>query len=47
MSWVDVDKGAGRGVLPPIPRLLAREYKHMLAILVEDGQFEIAVERSA
>mgnify|MGYP007095362408 CR=1 FL=1 len=47
MGRTDVDTGAGRGILPALCPSYAGKYERMLAILVEDGQFETATKRSA
>lgn len=44
---VDVDPRAGRGVPPAFPSLYTGKYKRMLAFFVEDGEFEITIERGA
>ncbi|WP_348633349.1 MULTISPECIES: hypothetical protein [unclassified Mesorhizobium] len=44
---MDVDTRAGRCVLPAFSSLYAGKYKRMLAVFIEDGEFEITIERSA
>lgn len=38
----DVDPRPGRDILPAHRRLLAREHERVHAIVVDDGQFEVA-----
>ena len=47
MGRADVDAHAGNGIPPAFLRLPAGKYERVQAVLVDDGQFEIATKRSA
>ncbi|WP_366509683.1 hypothetical protein [Mesorhizobium sp.] len=44
---MNVDACAGGGVLPAFSLLYARKDKRMFAIVIEDGEFQLTIERSA
>jgi len=44
---INVDPVLGDGVHPPAGNAPARENKRVFAIIINDGQFEVAVERRA
>ena len=44
---INVDPVLGNGVHPPAENAPARENKCVLAVIVDDSEFEIAVERRA
>jgi hypothetical protein len=45
MGWAHIDVLLVRGADPAIWNASARKREGMLAILIKDGQFEIAVKR--
>ena len=47
VGWTDLYSFTSCGLLPAFPHPYARKHKRMLAIVVQDGKFDLAVNRSA